>query len=178
MTHQISTGGGCFQLKNISYANNLVEYCVYSIEYFLEKNHGDTQSLIHGCEISGNILRYAGYGWGQQRHNTDTPAHIKGWSYENTARDFRIHDNIFDRAAYRMLHLVAKERESCPRMEGNTYIQHLGRPLGQCGASETGEPPNIVFDEGAEEYLRTVVGEQKPTVCYLDPDSENRELDT
>ena len=173
MTHQISTGGGCFQLKNIRYANNLVEYCVYSIEYFLEKNGGDTQSLIRGCEISGNILRFSGYGWGQQRHNMDTPAHIKGWSYENTAREFCIHSNIFDRAAYRMLHLVAKERESCPHMEGNTYIQHLGHPLGQYGANETEEPPSIVFDEGAEEYLRTVVGDPNPAVYYPDPDPEN-----
>ena len=145
---------------------------MYSIEYFLEKNQGDTQSLIDGCEISGNILRYAGYGWGQQRHNTDTPAHIKGWSYENTARNFHIHDNIFDRAAYRMLHLVAKERESCPRMENNTYIQHLGYPLGQYGANEIQEPLNMVFDEQAEDTLRKVFGESNSVVYYLDPDSE------
>jgi hypothetical protein len=72
-----------------------------------------------------------------------------------------------------MLHLVAKERESCPHMEGNTYIQYLGRPLGQYGANETGEPPTIVFDEGAEEYLRTVVGDPNPAVYYTDPDPEN-----
>ncbi len=171
MTHQISTGGSYFQLKNIRYANNLVEYCVYSIEYFLEKDPRDTQSLIDGCEISGNILRYAGYGWGQQRHNTDTPAHIKGWSYENTARNFHIHDNIFDRAAYRMIHLVAKERKSCPQMDNNTYIQHLGYPLGQYGANEIQEPLNMVFDEQAEDTLRKVFGESNSVVYYLDPDS-------
>ena len=167
MTHQISTGGGFFQLKNIRYADNLVEYCVYSIEYFLEKNQGDTESFIDGCEICGNILRYAGYGWGQQRHNTDTPAHIKGWSYENTAANFSIHGNIFDRAAYRMIHLVAKKQGSCPGMESNTYIQRLGLPLGQYGANEVQEPMNMVFDERAEEMLRTVVGEKNPTVYFL-----------
>ena len=104
-------------MRGIRYRNNLIERCVYSIEYFLEKTMGDTESYIADCEISHNVLRFSGYGWGQQRHNTHTPAHIKGWSFENTAREFSIHDNVFDRAAYRMLHLVAREVESLPDME-------------------------------------------------------------
>lgn len=168
MTHQISTGGGVFRLRNILYRHNLVERCVYSIEYFLEKDPADTESFMENCEISENMLRFSGYGWGQQRHNTHTPAHIKGWSYENTARNFRIRGNLFDRAAYRMIHLVAGDRESCPVMEGNTYVQQLGLPLGQYGSKEDGEPPVLVFDVHAEETLRTIVGEISPTVYGLD----------
>ena len=33
--------------------------------------------------MSGNIIRLSGYGWGQQRHNVDTPGLLKGWSYKN-----------------------------------------------------------------------------------------------
>ncbi len=160
ITHQISTGGKKFTLTNIVYRNNLVEHCVYSIEYFLEKNQDDTESYIQGCEIAGNILRYSGYGWGQQRHNTDTPAHVKGWSYENTASEFSIHDNIFDRAAYRMLHLVAKKPKSCPVMYRNTYIQTLGNPLGQYGANEIAEPPVVIFDENAERSIAEIFGDR------------------
>ena len=164
MTHQINTCGGFFGLRNIRYRRNLVEYCVYSIEYFLDKTQGDTRSFMENCEISGNILRFSGYGWGQQRHNTHTPAHIKGWSFENTARNFRIRGNLFDRAAYRMIHLVAREEESCPVMEDNVYVQRLGLPLGQYGANAEAEPPILGFDEGAEETLRAIVGEINPTV--------------
>lgn len=167
ITHQITTNGRYFELKGIRYTNNLVEKCVYSIEYFLEKNKGDRESYISDCEISRNILRLSGYGWGQQRHNTDTPAHIKGWSYENTARDFLIENNIFDRAAYRMLHLVAKEIESCPRLSGNTYVQVLGHTLGQYGANAEEEPEIMSFDESAETTIRDFLGDKAAKVFFV-----------
>jgi len=167
-THQITTRGKKFKMTGIRYVNNLIEYCVYSIEYFLEKTNGDTESYIDDCEISGNIMRFSGYGWGQQRHNKNTPAHIKGWSYENTASNYSVHDNIFDRAAYRMLHLVAKKAESCPEMYDNTYIQKLGLPLGQYGANEIEEPEIMTFDEKADEKISTVMGERGAKVYFID----------
>jgi len=168
ITHQVTTNGKLYEMKNIRYLNNLVEYCVYSIEYFLEKTGGDTESYIDGCEMSGNLLRFSGYGWGQQRHNTYTPAHIKGWSYENTARNYSIHDNIFDRAAYRMVHLVAKKAENCPVMYNNTYIQKFGQTLGQYGANETAEPYNISFDERVNERIEGVLHDTGAKIYYLD----------
>ena len=153
ITHQITTNGKKYELKNIKYIENLVEYCVYSIEYFLDENRGVDGSIIDGCEISGNILRFSGFGWGQQRHNIYTPAHIKGWSYTNTARNYSIHNNIFDRAAYRMIHTVALEEESCPEMYENTYVQNLAAPLGQYGANRESEPHNVVFDENAKKTV-------------------------
>ena len=168
ITHQITTNGKTILMNNIRYTGNLVEHCVYSVEYFLEKTDGDTESLISDCEISDNILRFSGYGWGQQRHNTDTPAHIKGWSYENTARNFVIRSNIFDRAAYRMLHLVAKEEESLPLLRNNTYIQTLNRPLGQYGCNSVLEPPVLPFDLAAQETLRHRFGEEDPAVYFCE----------
>ena len=168
ITHQVTTNGKTFTMTNVRYLNNLIEYCVYSIEYFLEKTQGDTESYIDGCEMSGNFLRFSGYGWGQQRHNTYTPAHIKGWSYENTARNYTVHDNIFDRAAYRMLHLVAKEIGSCPVMSGNTYIQKYGHTLGQYGANAIAEPFNISFDERVDERIRSVFHDTNAKIYYLD----------
>ena len=164
ITHQISTNGGFYALKNIRYAHNLMERCVYSIEYFLEKNGGDEASYMENCEICHNILRFSGFGWGQQRHNVSTPAHIKGWSYENTARDFSVHHNLFDRAAYRMLHTVARDPESCPTLYGNTYVQTLGGMLGQYGGNREAEPPVIPFDGDTERVLTEEWGEREPTV--------------
>ena len=160
ITHQVTTGGKTYTMTNIRYRNNLIEYCVYSIEYFLEKTKGDVESYIDDCEISHNILRFSGYGWGQQRHNTHTPAHIKGWSYENTASNYSVHDNIFDRAAYRMVHLVAKKQESCPDMYRNTYVQDMGMMLGQYGANEVAEPEILPFDEKIDETVAKVLGDR------------------
>lgn len=168
ITHQVTTNGRFHKMTDIRYCDNLIEYCVYSIEYFLEKTNGDTKSYISDCEISGNILRFSGYGWGQQRHNKDTPAHIKSWSYENTARNYSIHDNVFDRAAYRMVHLVATEPESCPVMYRNTYVMQLGGWLGQYGANQICEPDMLVFDCHAEEKIDEVLHDRNAKAYYVE----------
>ena len=167
ITHQITTNGKTYSLSGIKYLGNLVEYCVYSIEYFLDQNRGADGSLIDGCEMANNILRFSGFGWGQQRHNTHTPAHIKGWSYTNPARNYSIHHNVFDRAAYRMLHTVALKPSSLPEMYENTYIQYLASPLGQYGANEEKEPPNIVFDENAEKTVTRDFGDKNAKVYII-----------
>lgn len=168
MTHQITTNGKKHTLTRVRYENNLVERCVYAIEYFLDMTQGDAESYMDDILMCGNILRLSGYGWGQQRHNTDTPAHIKGWSYVNAASNYRICHNIFDRSAYRMLHLVAQKQESCPLMQSNTYVQHRGGWLGQYGANEEAEPPILLFDDGAEDAIRQVMGETDAKVFILE----------
>lgn len=165
-THQINTTTKV-TMENIRYTNNLIENCVYGIEYFLDQIDGEAESYMKNVVMSGNIIRLSGYGWGQQRHNTDTPALIKGWSYVNTAEEFSIYDNIFDRSAYRMLHLVAKKDEYCPTMYNNTYIQNKGRMIGQYGGNEICEPEILYFDENAEEVIKEVFREENPNVYYI-----------
>ena len=162
ITHQITTNGKKFELKNIKYIGNLVENCVYSIEYFLDQNQGEDGSIIENCEIADNILRLSGYGWGQQRHNTHTPAHIKGWSYTNPARNFVIRNNIFDRAAYRLIHTVALDSSSCPRMVGNVYIQNSGASLGLYGTQS--DACELVFDEN---NVKNTVGDGDGMVYFI-----------
>lgn len=166
ITHQITTSVKC-TMTGVRYIDNLIEKCVYGIEYFLDQKKGENQSYMDDIVMSGNFIRLSGYGWGQQRHNTDTPALIKGWSYTNTARNYTISNNIFDRSAYRMLHLVALKDEYCPKMEGNTFIQHLGGKIGQYGGNETEEPENLVFDEQAEEKINNVFGDKTAKVYYI-----------
>ena len=168
ITHQITTNGKKYELTNITYKNNLVEYCVYSIEYFLDQTDGDNDSYMDGVEICGNILRHSGYGWGQQRHNKHTPAHIKGWSYVNTAKNYTVHHNVFDRAAYRMLHLVALKEESCPEMHDNVYIQHKGGMIGQYGGNELGEPDILCMDENADVTIHYVFSDENAEIYVIE----------
>ena len=166
ITHQITTRGKSIHMRRVKYLNNLVERCVYSIEYFLEKTEGDTESAMEDCEIRGNLLRLSGYGWGQQRHNTDTPAHIKGWSYQNTARNFRICHNLLDRAAYRMIHLVAEDEKSLPILCGNIFVQTEGGCLGQYGSTGGGIPPMLAFDEDVEATVACVIGDREAKLVF------------
>ncbi len=165
-SHQVNTVEKVV-MQNIRYTDNLIEKCVYGIEYFLDQKNGESESYMKNLVINGNIIRLSGYGWGQQRHNTDTPALIKGWSYKNTASDYHIYDNIFDRSGYRMLHLVAEKDEYCPEMHDNTYIQDIGGMIGQWGGNEVKEPDIEIFDENAEEKLINVFGEKNPKVYII-----------
>jgi hypothetical protein len=167
ITHQVTTNGKFFKHENVTYRNNLIDNCVYAIEYFLDKTGGDTESYMRGIEISGNILQRSGYGWGQQRHNKHTPAHIKGWSYINTASDYRIFNNIFDRSAFRLLHLVAEKEESLPQMQDNIYIQNMGGMIGQYGFNAVKEPDIVYVDENFENTVRTVFKDEtaKTFIC-------------
>lgn len=167
ITHQVTTRDKK-ELKNIEYSNNLVEKCVYGIEYFLDQIEGERESIMENVIMKNNFIRLSGYGWGQQRHNKDTPALIKGWSYTNTASNYKIEDNIFDRSAFRMLHLVAEKDEYCPKMNGNTFIQHLDMWLGQYGGNEQKEPSILVFDKNADENIKNIFGDKNAKIYYIE----------
>lgn len=166
MTHQITTWKKVI-MHNIRYVNNLVEKCVYGVEYFLDQKDGECESCMDDVVMDGNIIRLSGYGWGQQRHNTDTPALIKGWSYVNTARNYSITNNIFDRSAYRMLHLVSQKDESKPTLSGNTFIQYSGGMIGQIGGNENGEPQVEIFDDNAEKKINEIFGDKSAKVYII-----------
>ena len=67
-----------------------------------------------------------------------------------------------------MLHLVAKKAESCPLMYNNTYIQHLGNPLGQYGANEIEEPAILPFNRQADDAIGTVFGDRDAKVYGIE----------
>ncbi len=163
ITHQMTTAKP-IRMQHIRYTDNLIERCVYGIEYFLDQIEGERESKMEDVIIEDNFIRLSGYGWGQQRHNVHTPAAIKGWSYVNTAKDFVIRHNIFDRSAYRLLHLVALKDEYCPNMQENVYIQPLDGMLGQYGGNEVAEPEMLYVDESAAETVKDVFKDTKATV--------------
>lgn len=167
ITHQITTNRK-IMLENIYYTGNLLEKCVYGIEYFLDQIEGERESCMKNVFMRDNFIRLSGYGWGQQRHNTHTPALIKGWSYVNTGENQVIENNIFDRSAYRMLHLVALKDSFCPEMKNNTYIQHIGATLGQYGGNEIEEPAILKFDENVEQSIKNVFGDKTAKIYYIE----------
>ena len=165
---QQTTASGVRDVKmyDVRYTNNLIERCVYNIEYFPSETKG-TKSLMKNFEISGNILRYAGYGWGRQRYNPDTPAHIKSWDSANPAENYNIHDNIFDRSTYRMLHIAFADADSAPNLYGNTYIQEKGAKLGTFGVVGEGAKVYHVYDENAEKVITEEFGEKNGNIYYI-----------
>ena len=103
--------------ENIVFKNNLIEYCTYSFEYF-QRN---ITSKIVNVTVEGNIMRFAGYGWGDQRPDKREASHIKSWNFANTCENFIIRGNILDTSRYNLYQIGS--RETPPTMTGNTYIQ-------------------------------------------------------
>ena len=165
ITHQVSTDGTEYHLKNIVYRNNLVERCTYGIEYFLEKTRdtaNDEKSLISNCLIENNIIRFSGYGWGSQRPDKSTPAAIKGWNHNNSAKRFVVKNNILDRSSERLVHMIADRDTDRAEMSGNVYVQTFGGKLGLYGKNTPENLSDVTvkddFSKRIKEYLKDETG--------------------
>lgn len=160
VTHQLSSGGDrdCFQ-KNVTYSNNLIEYCTYNYEYFLGNPSGaNCIRYQKNIKVVDNIMRYAGFGFGEQRPSSDTyfpAAHIKGWNHANyLEKDYVVEGNIFDRARDMVIHCCAIQQRYLPAFNNNIYIQYNGEGnsnFGTWGLSSASE--NIPYDENVKSAL-------------------------
>ena len=154
-------------MEDILFSDNIVEKCVYAIEYWLGQACED-KGKIKNCLLKNNILRLTGYGWGKQRYNPETPAALKTFSAQNASENYVIKDNIFDRGTQNFFHIAAEKVEHCPKMEGNTYIQHLNGPLGRYGSNKDTTPELHTFDMYAEEKINNIFGDKTAKVYYIE----------
>ena len=135
VTFQCCGGQNPIVMDGVSFRENLIEDCVYSVEYFLTKPEvPDINNAMRRISIRDNIMRRAGYGWGVQRPDKLNHAHIKSWDGENRCEgDFVIENNVFDRGRIMMLHVCAEQKEWLPVFRNNRYIQYRGADLGRIG---------------------------------------------
>lgn len=169
ITHQVGVDNSdrVYMMNDVYYTNNLVEYCTYNIEYFLSGVPEGNPSMMTNINMTDNLLRFAGNGWGEQRPDTGSAAHIKSWSSSNPSTDFVISDNIFDRGYHRLLHIAAAKEEHLPKMDGNIYIQYYSAKLGMFGP---GNPAEVVFDENVEASIREgYIKDENAEIYYAKP---------
>jgi len=125
ITHQYSTSEDRdIVMKNVHYKSNLIEDCVYSIEYFIPESK--VEGYVHNMEnilIEDNICLRAGYGWGKQRPDKNTPSHIKSWNNDNPAVNFVIKNNIFEYCTHEFFNISAKDPAWMPVLENNTCVE-------------------------------------------------------
>lgn len=123
--------------KNITFRNNLVEYCSWAFEWWPSSD----SCTIENIAVTDNLLRFSGYGWAR---DTRSPAHIRGpWSVTSFQPvNFRVTGNTFDCSngpiyGWRW----ATETQPGHVVEGNRYYQ-MQPPLSQGGC--------VVFDLGKD----------------------------
>ena len=122
-------------MKNVRYQNNIIERCVYNIEYFnCEAKNKEFKRYSDGVYINNNILTHAGYGFGAQRPDTTVDSHIKSWEFVNTQKgDFIIEDNLFMYSNYMMVHTVGEHDSDAPTLRNNVFVQFDGGQFGRFG---------------------------------------------
>ena len=151
-------------MRNVAFTNNLVERCEMSIEYYLGAQNKPTESYLENFLIEGNILRLAGYGWGDQHPEPAWAAHIKSWwMHQNEAYNFTIRRNIFDRSDANVVTVVAAQAEWLPKMECNTYVQYVGEDGGRIGQPWA----DYKFDEQFPTQVEQVLGEKSGKYIFI-----------
>ncbi len=133
-------------MKNITFKNNVIEHCVYSIEYFLSDIQADNPSRIENFLVEGNHMWYASRGLCESRPPIDRTwgAHIKGRcsGNGNRAYNYVIRNNLFVDGKDRLLQITSNRynpdgSDSMPSLSGNIFVEQFGRKFGQIEQSET-----------------------------------------
>lgn len=151
-------------MENVTYSNNLIEYCIYSIEYFLGQPNSPND-LMKNILFKDNICRFAGYGWGWQRPNKIS-MHIQGWQHINPAENYVVEGNILDRSKHLLIFIGARNKDYLPRMKNNIYIQKRSDGFGFFGLQFDKE--ELIFDEGISELIVEKRIDENPTIIFAD----------
>lgn len=164
ITNQYQRGGAEAVIeKNVTFSNNLIEYCCYNIEYFMGSADTNVTRLLQNILYENNICRMAGFGWG--RSNPTNSANIKGWDHYNMADNFIIRNNIFDRAYGDLLHIGTQQMGWFPRMSGNIYIQYKDSAFGHIGQNAT---TFFSYNGSTVGEIATVIGGDNSNFYFLE----------
>lgn len=128
VTHQVSHASpGDYIMKNVTYSNNVILNCIYSIEHFNRVSEGTTRYLLN-ILYENNLCRFAGYGFGNTRPNKGAASHIRSGTITDTA-NFVIRNNVFDRSL-NVLFLLTSGGDEEIQWKNNVYIHRLGASYG------------------------------------------------
>ena len=170
VTHQRSSStGDCIQ-TNVRYAENLMEYVYWGIEFYNSppsasqlEEAGKTEDTYtrYTSNVASeyNLLRLGGYGWGSIVRHRGSSLYCGSTLSENY--DCYAKYNIFDRAYGDLLTLPANSNEvdDC-----NIYIQHIGQPLGKLK-----ETARTMCDYHSVESISEKWGDKNAVIVIIDP---------
>ena len=165
ITHQFSSGGTTPVVqKNVNYTNNVIDKCIYNIEYFLGASDNDSAPrYMENILYKGNILARSGGGWG---YLPSRSASIVGWGHHrNEASNFVIEDNIFHADNYNCFFIAAEKENWLPKFRNNTYIRRYNANFAKYGLMN--ETVQYKTRASVLEFLENVVREENPSFYFF-----------
>ena len=165
VTHQFSnlSAGNCI-MNNVTYSNNVITECVYSIEYFLGTYGEDDQYIRQGDNIlfDSNLMRRAGFGFGSFRPDGHNQRHIRSSDRNNPFTNYRIVNNVFDRSVHQLIAAITDREEWKPSFDGNIFIQGINNgfySFAYYGSAKT--------DFNATELMRRILGDKNGKFYFV-----------
>ena len=123
-------------MENIQYTDNLIEYCVYAIEYI--NAQPEDKGIMKDVLFRGNILTHTGEGFGNTRPDHGE-ATVKGWHINNHSKNFVWYDNVIaaTERVYNsnLVMLCVGKLAWMPAIVGNLFIGNHGSKFGFYGLS-------------------------------------------
>lgn len=153
-------GNGTFVEKNIRFTNNLIEYTSFaSIEYW---THDANKNSMENVLYKGNILRFAGMGWGDIERPDIHAYHILSTgNMDHKCKNFLIADNILDTSARGLIKCTSKVN-TLPAVSGNTYIQYSNGLLGCYGNVDA----KVAGFSDAPDIISNIFCDKKAKIIY------------
>lgn len=166
-SNQESDVGHTYQslAQNITYSGNLIEYCTYGIEIFLNTGKPDVKEhFMKNLLLDNNDILYAGYGWGRQRPDNQVASSIQMWGYANPSENFVIKNNVLFCSQLTLVQCGA-EKQWLPVMSGNIYIQSdqyqmAGRWTGVDKLGVEGEQKGYFYASDLSAFIRDTIGDK------------------
>ena len=151
---------------NVLYKNNVMEYCVYPIEYFLGNIPAGNTSHYDNVVYEGNVMWYTGEGLGSQRPDTTQPAAIKGWTHNNPTKNFVIKDNLAIYSTQMFVHTNFRNLLDTTGIElsNNTFVGTYGQRFGAYGYNVGNK--EVAFTDELDTYLEKFA-KTKNTYYYV-----------
>ena len=167
ITHQLQLGGANPAThETVRFTNNVIEKCIYNIEYFMGKaENPETTRFMKDILYKGNILAYSGEGWG---HDPSRSASIKGWPHHNNhAEDFVIEENVFLLDKVNTSDLGAGKKEWLPHYKNNTYFRPANSKFTNIGIG--GTVKQYMSDDKTAEVLAEELSETGANIILVKP---------
>ena len=140
---------------NVVFKDNVMDYCTYSIEFFLGNVPKDNNMHIDNVVYEGNEMWYCGEGFGAQRPVESSAAHIKGWGHQNPVKNFVVRNNLLAFSKQMFVDSNFTNRLSMDehgiKFENNTLIGEYGQSFGMYGYNVNSV---MTYGSALTEYLK------------------------
>ncbi len=166
LTPQLGTTLNVYNMYDIKFINNVVEKCVYNIEYWLGASEDGSARDGKNYLIENNIFRLAGYGFGSTRPDGNMSGHIKTWAgSRNEYLNYEIKNNIFDRGLFSLFQIDAWYEAWLPTFDGNTFIQDYDNRFCVYGLKGG---KTYKYNVLAENVVKRVLGDKNAKVYFVE----------